>query len=310
VDYSCVDASAQRHFEDLIWNSRGWTLQERIFSRRCLVFTDQLAAFSCGRDSWREVVCLEPLDDHGYDSSLAQSPPIAYVSSRFHFTAGLDFYLSGHERAKSSRDWYQALEAYSTRSLSNQEDILTAFAGITESLEDDLGPFHFGYPETLLAKSLAWGSIGSSSVLPRRVGFPSWSLAGWDLSGRSRGLESCFPLPGLLTVFFGFEEYNCNLKANPDSHSIESTLSSLHVEHFKPDRTAVERRIQDLQVQKRGVSSKTPLPTLLMFFTSVLLSQMAFLIVLGSASFRRAPRFPHPFRDCVVRRVCSISPHT
>ena len=46
------------------WNTRGWTLQEKLFSRRCLYFMEEQIYWECKMDSWCEDSCFEsrPLD--------------------------------------------------------------------------------------------------------------------------------------------------------------------------------------------------------------------------------------------------------
>jgi hypothetical protein len=39
--------ATKRIIEDSYWNNRGWTYQERLFSKRCLIFTTYQAYFQC-----------------------------------------------------------------------------------------------------------------------------------------------------------------------------------------------------------------------------------------------------------------------
>jgi hypothetical protein len=44
---------------DLVWNSRGWTFQEKILSKRLLVFTEDQVYFQCSNMVWCEDVIME-----------------------------------------------------------------------------------------------------------------------------------------------------------------------------------------------------------------------------------------------------------
>lgn len=43
------------------WDTRGWILQERLLSRRCLYFTDRYVYFQCGREVASESGINQPL---------------------------------------------------------------------------------------------------------------------------------------------------------------------------------------------------------------------------------------------------------
>lgn len=58
------------------WASRGWTFQESLLSRRCLVFTEERVYFECGQMScWRiQVFQLPPINETALVEQLGYFP--------------------------------------------------------------------------------------------------------------------------------------------------------------------------------------------------------------------------------------------
>lgn len=159
------------------WNSRGWTLQEAIFSRRLLVFTQQQVYFECAA------------------TNLCESVDVIRDWS------GWNIFNSDQER----RGWpwiiLERLEQYTKRELTYQHDILNAFYGVLDSYENSKYPVyhHWGVPilppvikgrngwpvsaprcpsDGFIA-GLCWQQLAPGQ---RRSGFPSWSWAGWKVN--------------------------------------------------------------------------------------------------------------------------------
>ncbi|KAL8366521.1 hypothetical protein RB595_005018 [Gaeumannomyces hyphopodioides] len=155
------------------WYSRGWTLQEIVFSRRTLYFTEAGAFWECHCHTWSEdsserldVKCGKKLADIFRDSYFPPWP-------------NLHMYL-------------QLVAAYNNRQLTFDDDILAAFAGITTSLRSAFqGGFLFGLPEIFLDVALLWRPMGpcrrrtsSGNEMAARkapgTALPSWSWIGWQ----------------------------------------------------------------------------------------------------------------------------------
>jgi hypothetical protein len=55
--------TGQPLYEDMmnvsVWNTRGWTFQEKLLSRRCLIFTTEQTYFACKSEIWCEGVQME-----------------------------------------------------------------------------------------------------------------------------------------------------------------------------------------------------------------------------------------------------------
>lgn len=146
---------------DSVWNTRGWTYQERELSKRCLIFTKNCVYFSCN-----QMVCKE-------DSGLRN----------------VGLWSEKHKRIRAERhpiwnNYRRAVKKFTQRTFTFDEDVINAFQGIASLLQPAFRcDFLYGLPETELDVALLWQP--ASSIL-RRIDkatgkplFPSWSWAGW-----------------------------------------------------------------------------------------------------------------------------------
>ena len=166
------------------WMTRGWTYQEALLSRRRLVFTDHQVYYECYGMHCYEVIDFPVLDLH--IKSLQRF-------RRNHagiFPEGV---------GKHPWDMLARISEYSTRSFSYPSDALNGALGVLRAFEDLEYPLthYFGVP--ILSRYLK--SIGGSVAAKkrpsdnglavglcwslerpgkRRMGFPSWSWAGWS----------------------------------------------------------------------------------------------------------------------------------
>lgn len=182
-------------------NTRGWTFQEAILSRRLLIFTQQQVYFECAATSFCESVDLVR-DWNGWS-----------------------IFNSARER----RGWpwiiLDRLAQYTKRDLIYQGDILNAFYGVLDSYENFRFPvYHYwgvpilppvikgrnGWPVSAprsqsdgFIAGLCWQQLAPGQ---RRIGFASWSWAGWklNLSEHSTEYERGLRRHGLtdIEVFF------------------------------------------------------------------------------------------------------------
>jgi hypothetical protein len=199
--------------------TRGWTLQEKFFSKRLLYFTTDQIYFQCADAIWAEDAVLEPQDFHRlWESSTEQCMVLDHANhlpepvqprtlsfttedesdSRLFDDANhlpkpvqprtLSFTTEDESDSRLFDDFFQyqdLLQEYMRRNLTRDTDILAAFSGILNSLEDRLGAPIFGLPERIFDVSLLWyGDLYAK----RRPQFPSWSWCGW-VAGRSRELS-------------------------------------------------------------------------------------------------------------------------
>ncbi|KAK8015101.1 hypothetical protein PG990_008397 [Apiospora arundinis] len=150
--------------EAAVWNSRGWTFQERILSRRLIHFTRDLIFIECWSGDWSE------------DNRV---PGDFY--NRMPWLGGKQRYSEDPKDVLSS--WYEILESYSTRFLTQDQDKLLALTGVIERLSEITG-FHniAGLWKEDFANGLTWITRSSKSRGRRITNSqePSWSWASWD----------------------------------------------------------------------------------------------------------------------------------
>ncbi|KAI1776542.1 HET-domain-containing protein [Hypoxylon cercidicola] len=158
------------------WYSRGWTLQEIVFSRRTLYFTEGGVDWECHCGTWSE-------DDVTVRFTSKCSKPVADIFRDSYFPPWPDLHM-----------YLQLVAAYNNRQLTYDNDILKAFAGITTSFSNVFdGGFLFGLPELFLDVALLWKPLKhcrrrvpqtiqkqSPSSLSTGTAFPSWSWIGWQ----------------------------------------------------------------------------------------------------------------------------------
>ena len=165
-----------------LWNERGWTFQERLLSRRSLVFTDEQVYWECqvasySEDSNREFPSLPVIYRHCLDDDFPRQPLNEYTGEFEHL--------------------YRVLvEKYSARSFKNEQDYFHGFIGITTqftAIFDESFVWHL--PVSYFSSALSWpcendlrsGVIrrngshlfdhGNGTIREHRL--PSWSWVGW-----------------------------------------------------------------------------------------------------------------------------------
>lgn len=169
--------SAKRTFGEALsgscWESRAWCLQEKVFSRRLLVFTGSQAFYHCTSTTWFEDTIMESRE-HNYGSvSIAErASPFSKGRRQPGHTA-----YEAHRRL-FGRNFWSLIEVYTQRQLSFESDSIRAFSGILKSMESEYGPAHWGVPEYYFARGITW-SQSQHKLGYRRPQFPSWSWASW-----------------------------------------------------------------------------------------------------------------------------------
>jgi heterokaryon incompatibility protein (HET) len=175
------------------WSGRAWTFQERLLSKRILVFTPDLIYWECQQAMWRED-CFGELPS-GLPKLFA--PSFGDDSFWNHLKIST---LWGSHPFDAVNTYRQIISHYTSLQMSCQEDGLNAIAGILSILEKRSGHgFFWGLPTAFFSAVLAWESHSSgdstiSSRNQRRTArhvlnsthqrtlscqFPSWSWVGW-----------------------------------------------------------------------------------------------------------------------------------
>ncbi|KAK4103565.1 HET-domain-containing protein [Parathielavia hyrcaniae] len=159
------------------WNKRAWTFQERLLSRRCLIFTGGRIYFQCRSTVMSEDIFAD-CNGRGWSLDLLQSP--LQMLSQLKIRA-LWFYL-------------HCVRLYTRRELHEPFDILSAFSGMCKLMEYTLqSPFVFGHPSSHFDLALLWQPTGPATRLKhpkhkdepkyKDMKFPSWSWCGWKSEG-------------------------------------------------------------------------------------------------------------------------------
>ncbi|KAF1984616.1 HET-domain-containing protein, partial [Aulographum hederae CBS 113979] len=147
-----------------VWQTRGWTFQEDLFSRRKLVFDDDSVYWRCNERVWHEESSHSQID--------LDSPHV--------YMRGL---LSRGHQMENLRNM---LQLYNIRKFSYPEDTLKAFWGVATAVSVNFkNGFMGGLPAVRFDVALLWQPdtgmhrrIGRSKG-SRKCWLPSWSWAGW-----------------------------------------------------------------------------------------------------------------------------------
>lgn len=158
------------------WARRAWTLQEALLSPRCLYISDYQIYFECNAmqcsesldqtKSWVHQVCRDPKPTKDWTGAEVGA---GVLRSPFQELSPAKERM-GHFGSR--------IILYSYRSMTSDLDGLNAFSGILQYFEP-LYPegFFFGLPVEDFQWALLWRS---QSPPRRRIGFPTWSWAGWE----------------------------------------------------------------------------------------------------------------------------------
>ncbi|KAK8877528.1 heterokaryon incompatibility protein-domain-containing protein [Apiospora arundinis] len=176
-------------FDDILkskWNTRGWTYQEAILSRRVLVFTSGQYYFQCGATHRLELSPFDPRLDgrpnECFDTDDRFPVPLFPL-----LKSNLSLQERGHEPLEA------IIDEYCTRQLSFDTDRLNAIAGILHRFQHTFAAFQFFFGMPLrssrefsnntaaLTRALSWSK--AYDIDTRVLHFPSWSWLGWKRKG-------------------------------------------------------------------------------------------------------------------------------
>lgn len=197
ISQSPFEHTLGQHYDEVrctcMWNKRAWTLQERLLSRRKLIFLEEGVHFNCHSMTWTEDIAVETeetirhfqmFDFEGVTDEDRWFSGISRKGS--HPRKKEEYTVPGPESTLPSFvDYCNLVSNHLRREISFQEDILNAFQGILSSLGHSFGSFHYGLPETFFTLGLLWQP---SDFCRRRIKTatkdillesPSWSWAGW-----------------------------------------------------------------------------------------------------------------------------------
>ena len=191
------------HYKTLVaskWATRGWTFQERMFSRRSIVFVPkpymdptlpQQARLQNGapdRGFFWECECAMWDDQH----LTAPSTPSLGNAANLGDPRLLKPHATTERRLHFAR-YLQTIYYYNSRGFRNPQDVLRAITGCLRRLREDFSEsfssgFIYGLPIDKFHESLLWQPRGTSSKRACRCDnhdesphqeLPSWSWCGW-----------------------------------------------------------------------------------------------------------------------------------
>lgn len=163
---SQIRISLLRILKESAWNSRGWTFQEAILSRRCLFFTEEQASLVCRKEHTVESISL--------------------VTESLQWGAEFDIFrvIAGADLPAVYWSFDSFVNHYQQRQLSFDSDALNAFKGLlslapTQSYYGILLP-RSTEKHTDLGTAFAFGLLWRAREIEEHPGelrkhFPSWS---------------------------------------------------------------------------------------------------------------------------------------
>jgi hypothetical protein len=177
----------QRFLTGSIYETRGWTYQERCFSRRTLFFSHQQVYFQCQKYVRSE--------SHPQEKAFwSASNRINKIRLRGSWNIDLSsFSLMSNEKipvehwAEGLPVYQDLVEAYSLRKLTFTTDVVNAFAGFSSIFEECCGgTVVSAMPVSILSSALLWVAMPGTRRRTHKGTpvFSSWCWAGWEGSVR------------------------------------------------------------------------------------------------------------------------------
>ncbi|KAM5387017.1 hypothetical protein ACJZ2D_000310 [Fusarium nematophilum] len=143
-----------------VYDSRAWTFQEQVLSRRVVYFVDDKVFYRCRAAEHAEHFTDILQQNSGIGATLGSLLPEAILMSAPIF------------------DFSTMLFYYTKRALTNQNDAPRAMAGIIRRFAGVMKCHFFqGLPTAMLDRFIIFHAFGA--VLHRRSSFPSYSWIGW-----------------------------------------------------------------------------------------------------------------------------------
>jgi hypothetical protein len=170
------------------WNNRGWTYQERLLSKRLLIFADETVFGQC-----KSLLTTDDTALADKNESTAWWPGLRLNDDRLRPSEGTQhtrrFRMQGDELFDDSFSWEyaKAVEEYGKSKLGRDSDMLAAFSGLSRGFAwAGKTDFLWCLPESRIDAALLWEknflagrNHHSGRRRPVSVRFPSWTWAGW-----------------------------------------------------------------------------------------------------------------------------------
>lgn len=190
------------------YDTRAWTLQERLLAERCLLFhhRETVLCVKNHKDASRAPLALGVNSLGCFDKDLFDFTTIIRDNPDFLEAVGMQFGLSG-SHAPHLASYSRLIENYTKLSLTESTDRIIAVTGILDFLKPVIGDTIQGMPISHLPLSLAWGLGRHKGNSTRNTHFPSWTWAGWNVPAQCEGLYLSDILVDISTIH-GSESVN------------------------------------------------------------------------------------------------------
>ncbi|OCL02868.1 HET-domain-containing protein [Glonium stellatum] len=260
------------------YNTRAWTYQEQILSRRCLFFMDHMLFFQC-RSCIRGENKASPYSEATRDirelSLFVADPIFSGDPSMYHRTLGAIY--------------AKIVTMFTRKKLS--------YPGITAAMQNICKwRFIFGLPEQLFDYALLWASTQPKRRQPPSLGnklnnaLPSWSWAGWDA-------ESDYEF--IFRVEAGYEPYLASMESFIDRYYLCDGRGSYMIQRHIPINYGIAyNKVEEAVLQEEIKDcvtriSNSQLPTNLLVFWAYVIPYQRWNI----------------YSDRVVDSFCYAQPH-
>ncbi|EKG20915.1 Heterokaryon incompatibility [Macrophomina phaseolina MS6] len=172
---ACAGVDYRLTVENSKWNTRGWTYQEGILSRRLLIFSRDQLFFRCNTATWQEDTVLEDPDSVDHRLRIEDSD----MEHPFWKES-----LRGISPTSFFSTYCDMIKSYVEREFTDPSDALNAFSGVIEALEGFLGTrFFIGLPARYFYIALCFlfpEFDGEAGQVDRRPMLPAWSWVAWN----------------------------------------------------------------------------------------------------------------------------------
>lgn len=166
------------------WNMRAWTMQERLLSRRLLIFTGGQVVWYCrGRVMFEDMTAEDKGGVYTPLKWLSLKPQYLGLNTRAGYVDGsievTRERITRIVRSGTFNEYARLVEEYSHRQITYARDVLKALAGLLHIFELCFKcPVRNGLPEILLDVAILWRPTEQLASRTCKE-LPSWSWAGW-----------------------------------------------------------------------------------------------------------------------------------
>lgn len=170
-----TEADTRRSMKDQPINLRAWTLEERLLSRRKIIYFEDRVAWECYDVSLADSGEIENMDD-----DMRIPPRILHAGDR-RFTSG--HFTTEELEWTVHTEWLKNIEWYTTRDLTRPSDKLRAVGGIAQKYQAVLQVEYLaGLWQGYVLAGLLWRRIvdidgDGLQARPKKYRAPSWSWA-------------------------------------------------------------------------------------------------------------------------------------